>query len=331
MRKIIGAAVALAAMARGASAQNEAALRQAFEGRTVAVKIDMPATSQGVSVYPLDGMPVDFRELAQRLKDNGTALKSGASVMVTKVVVKKDHIEFQLGGGGYGTFGDWMTGPSSVSSVSEGESQRERDLKSAIKNSSGDERKRLERELSSERSSRERENSKAQAEAAQANMAREANIRTKRLDAGSRFNIFYRQGIPPEALTADGVMRALDTYLTFPDTPAAAVATVSRGSQGVYQPMQASYAPNASPAPTPAPAPTPVAGPEAAPSAGGVAALKKGLTLKEVETLLGPATTAGETKNGTMTVANRTYKKDGLQVTASFVGGVLIDFAIKPI
>jgi hypothetical protein len=320
MRKIIGAAVALAAMARGAAAQNEAALRQAFEGRTVAVKIDMPATSQGVNVYPLDGMPVDFREVAQRLKDNGTALKMGASVMVTKVVVKKDHIEFQLGGGGYGTFGDWATGPSSVNSVSEGESQREKDLKAAIKNSSGDEKKRLERELNSERSSRERENSKAQAEAAQANMAREANIRTKRLDAGSRFNIYYRQGIPPEALTAEGVTKALDRYVTFPDAPAAGVATVNRGSQGVYP---ASYAPNGSAAPAPAA--------EATPAAGGVAALKKGLTLKEVEALLGPASTAGETKNGTMTVATRTYRKDGLQVSASFVGGVLIDFSIKPI
>ena len=92
MRRIIGAAVAVAAMARGAAAQNEAALRAAFEGKTVAVRIDMPATSQGVSVYPQDAMPVNFREVAQRLKDNGTALKMGAQVMVTKVVVKKDHI-----------------------------------------------------------------------------------------------------------------------------------------------------------------------------------------------------------------------------------------------
>ena len=315
MRSIIGAAVALAAMARVASAQNEAALRQAFEGKTVAVKIDMPATSQGVNVYPLDGMPVDFREVAQRLKDNGTALKMGTQVMVTKVVVKKDHIEFQLGGGGYGTFGDWMTNGSSVNSVSEGESQREKDLKAAIKSSSGDDRKRLQRELDSERSSRERENSKAVAEAAQANQAREANLRTKRLDAGSRFNIYYRQGIPPEAMTAEGVMKALDKYVTFPDAPAAVASTTP--SSGPRAPvLQASYVPNASEAPA---------------SGGGVAALKKGLTLKEVETLLGPASTAGESKTGTMTVAKRTYRKDGLEVAASFVGGVLVDFAIKPL
>ena len=100
----VGALVALAAPLR---AQNEAVLRQAFEGKVVTVKIDMPATQQGVDVYPLDQMPVDFREVAQRLKDNSTALRIGQQVMVTKVVVKKNsHIEFQLGGGGYGTFGD---------------------------------------------------------------------------------------------------------------------------------------------------------------------------------------------------------------------------------
>jgi hypothetical protein len=78
-------------------AQNEAMLRQAFEGKVVAVKIDMPATQQGVDVYPLGSDPVDFREVAQRLKDNSTALRIGQQVMVTKVVVKKNsHIEFQL-------------------------------------------------------------------------------------------------------------------------------------------------------------------------------------------------------------------------------------------
>jgi len=311
MRKFIGTAVALALVARGAAAQNEGALRAAFEGKTVAVRIDMPATSQGVNVYPQDAMPVNFREVAQRLKDNGTALKMGTSVMVTKVVVKKDHIEFQLGGGGYGTFGDWATNGSDVNAATTGETQYEKDLRHQIKNSSGDEKKRLERELSKVRSERERENTKAKAEAQQANMAREANIRSKRLDAGSRFNIHYRQGMPPEALTPDGVMKSLAQYVDFPGAKVAAAS-----------PEAAPNAPAASPNAAPAPAAAP---------AGGVASLKKGLSLSEVETLLGPAATASEAKNGTMTVAKRTYRKDGLEVAASFVGGVLIDFAIKPI
>ena len=166
MRALFGAALALAAFARGASAQNEAALRAAFEGKTVAMRIDMPATSQGVDVHPLDAPPVDFREVAERLKDNGTAIRIGQRVMVTKVLVKKNsHIEFQLGGGGYGTFGDWATSGSSVSATGAGETAQERSLRESIKGASGDDKKRMERELWRLRSARERENGRAGAEA----------------------------------------------------------------------------------------------------------------------------------------------------------------------
>jgi hypothetical protein len=309
----VGIAIAFVTLTRGAAAQNEGALRAAFEGKTIAVRIDMPATSQGVDVYPQDAMPVNFRDVAQRLKDNGTALKIGQQVMVTKVVVKKDHLEFQLGGGGYGTFGDWMTNGSDVSTVSAGETQRERDLRAAIKSSGDkDEKKRLQRELDNERSTRQRENSKAAAEAAQANIARESSIRAKRAESGSRFNVRYRQGMPPEALTPDGVMRALAQYAEFAGAHAVAATSAPDGAAPA-----ASLAPAASAA-------------SAATAASGVAGLRKGQSLKDVETILGPAAAAAEVKDGSMTVQKRTYRHDGLEITASFVAGVLIDFAIRP-
>ena len=91
------------------NAQSEGALRQYFEGMTVVVKMDMPGTSDGVSVHPGRSMPVDFRKVALAMKQYGIGLHQGQSVMITKVHLKKKHIEFQLGGGGYGTFGDIMT------------------------------------------------------------------------------------------------------------------------------------------------------------------------------------------------------------------------------
>src|SRR5688572_13876029 len=133
MRYVMLGALVVAA-ASPLRAQNEAILRQAFEGKVVAVKIDMPATQKGVDVYPLDAMPVDFREVAQRLKDNSTSLKIGQPVMVTKVVVKgKTHIEFQLGGGGYGTFGDNTSDGSDLNFVSQGETKAEKALRDSIK------------------------------------------------------------------------------------------------------------------------------------------------------------------------------------------------------
>jgi hypothetical protein len=58
--------------------------------------------------------------------------------------------------------------------------------------------------------------------------------------------------------------------------------------------------------------------------------IRKGLLLEEVESILGPAATASETKEGTLTVLKRSYRKDTQRIAASFVNGVLIDFAITP-
>ena len=286
-------AAAVMAVATPLQAQNEAMLRQAFEGKVVAVKIDMPATQQGVDVYPLDQIPVDFREVAQRLKDNSTALRVGQPVMVTKVVVKKNsHIEFQLGGGGYGTFGDNTS--TDVSVVNQSESKAEKALRDSIKHAPGPtKRKQFEKELASLREERERENARAEAEAKQAQSVMEANLRAKRAESGSRFNVRYRNGIPGDALTPDGLMRALAQYVDF----GTASGVASSGSDG---------------------------------STKAHTSLRKGLLLDEVETLLGPAAMATETKEGTLTVLKRTYRKDGQKISASFVNEVLIDFAITP-
>jgi len=301
---------ALVAIAAPLRAQNEAVLRQAFEGKVVSVKIDMPATQKGVDVYPLEQMPVNFREVAQRLKDNSTALKIGQQVMVTKVLVKSNsHIEFQLGGGGYGTFGDNTSDGSSLNVVNQGETKAEKALRDSIKKAQGPtKRKQFERELASLRAERERENTRAAAEAKQAQSVIEANLRAKRAESGSRFNVRYKNGIPVDALTPDGLKRALAQYVDFGDGSTTVASGGSSGSSGA--PGQA-FAPggNSRPAPT---------------------SLRKGLWLEDVEALLGPAATAAEKKEGRLTVLERTYRKDGQKISASFVNGVLIDFAITP-
>jgi hypothetical protein len=299
---------ALVLLAHRADAQNDSALRQAFEGKVVSVKIDMPATSKGVDVYPLDPMAVDFREVAQRLKDNSTSLRIGQPVMVTKVLVKKNsHIEFQLGGGGYGTFGDNTSDGSGLNAVTQGETKAEKALRDSISKAQGPtKRKQFEKELASLRSERERENSRAEAEAKQAQSVIEANLRAKRAESGSRFNVRYRNGIPADALTPDGLMRALAQYVDFGSAGAAAASGgASSGTPG--QPLTSAN--SSRPMPT---------------------SLRKGLMLEDVEAILGPAATAGETKEGTLTVLKRTYRKDGQKIAASFVNGVLIDFAITP-
>src|SRR5512143_2822405 len=46
------------------AAQGEDELRDAFEGRMVTVKLDMPATSKGVNIRPQEHRPLDTREYA---------------------------------------------------------------------------------------------------------------------------------------------------------------------------------------------------------------------------------------------------------------------------
>ena len=320
MRSLTMALVALTMVSRSAHAQNEAALRAAFEGKSVTVKVDMPATSKGLDVYPQESMPVNWREMAERMKEFGTAIKPGQQMMITKVVVKKDsHIEFQLGGGGYGTFGDYMNSSSSVTATEESESAEERQLKEQIKQAQGPtRRKQLEKELANKRGERERENSRAKAEAAQANEAREANLRLKRAESGSRFNLRYKQGIPPYALTPQGVAEALAPYAEIAGVPAAVTGASTSTAPTV---------PGATPANALAPAAR-----TGAPASGSaaIASLKKGLSIAEVEAILGPAASAHEAQEGTMTVMKRSYTVDGRKVSTSFVGGVLIDFSITP-
>lgn len=283
-----------------AQAQNEATLRAALEGRTITLKVDMPATSRGIDLYPGQAAPVDWRDIADRMKDNGTALRVGQSVMITKVAVKGDsHIEVQLGGGGYGTFGDNITNSSSVSASSASESKLELSLRDSVRTAtSAAKKQQFEKELNSARTARERENARAKAEAAQANEARDANLRAKRAEAGSRFNIRYKNGIPASALTPDGVMTSLSAYADFPGRTVVASSALTGE------------------------APKPVAN--------GLLSLKKGLSIAEVEVLLGPAKTAAESKEGVLTVVTRSYVADGKKIVTSFVNGVLIDYAIVP-
>jgi hypothetical protein len=273
--------------------------RDPFEGKVISVKIDLPGTSKGIDVYPEQPLPVNFRSVADNIKEYGTALRIGDKVMISKVAVKGNtHIEFQLGGGGFGTFWD-SPGTSSVSSVTEGESKEEKALKVSIRaETNAAKKKQLERELSSLRSARERENARARATVEQANAAHEANLRVRRAEGGSRFNVRFRTGIPASALTATGLAQTLSQFVDFSGHVELAAAT--------SQPAGAATA------------------------SAGLSALRKGLLLKEVEDLLGPATTAAESAEGSLTVLRRSYAKDGMKISTMFVQGVLIDFTIAP-
>ena len=102
-------------------------------------------------------------------------------------------------------------------------------------------------------------------------------------------------------MTPEGVMRALENFVDFSGAAMASAATPGNANT------------------------RPAVGSNA------LASVRKGLLLAEVEALLGPANTASESKEGVLTLMKRNYFYDGKKVVASFVNGVLIDYAIGPI
>ena len=273
-------------------AQSEAVLRQHFEGKTVTMKLAMPGTEDGVDIYPTAETPLDFPRYADRLKDNGTAIRSGESVMITKIKVKSKLIEFQLGGGGYGTTGDETS--SNVGVSSSPKTKREKNLEAELKRETDPNKQRdMREEIDKLRSDREREDARNRAAVAEAQEQKKQNIRQRRLEGGSRFNIRYRDGVPASALTPESIKQALAEYVSF---------------EG----------------PLAGPTPLQPAGGETTPPKSGLP--RKGMLITEADALLGAPQKTSQRMEGRLKVVTRVYSTSTGVISAEFVEGVLIRY-----
>lgn len=192
---------------------NFAYLKDVFEGRRVTVRLDMPATSDGVNIYVNNRRGLDLAEYRNNLRRYGVAIRDGESAVVTLVKVKSDLIEFQLGGGGYGTFFDDTDTSADIPYI--GKSDRERWLERAIRDETDRNRRRqMERELDGLRDRRERENHRIRIERERISEYKEERLAFRRLQAGSRFNIRFRDRVPSD-LRPEDIMDALAEYVEF--------------------------------------------------------------------------------------------------------------------
>ena len=207
---VVVAALALAAPVR---AQDEAALKSRFEGKRVTVRIDMPGSADGVDVRGDGDRTMNMQRYRTDLRRYGTAIRAGDSVTVTLVKVKKDNIEFQLAGGGFGTFGDDAS--ASVNYPDVEKTNREKDLEKRVKSETDRDRKReLQRELDDLRTRRERENRRIAVERQRLEEEKRRRIAEQRLRGGSRFNIRYEDRVPA-AVKAEDVVAALGEFVDF--------------------------------------------------------------------------------------------------------------------
>jgi hypothetical protein len=291
MRRL-AALLLLTLVARSASGQSEDLLRTAFEGKTVVVKIEMPGAAQGIDIHPGTARPIDLSQNSGRLKRYGIAYHPGDAAQVTKVHISGDHIEFQLGAGGFGTAGDDAS--TAVSAPVAPKTQHEKDLEASVKSATDPaQKKRMNDEIDRLRSDRQREDARNASRAAEAQAIKEATVMQKRMAGGSRFNLRYDHDVPAAAMTPDAVMAALADYLDFSGAPTATVAS----------------------------APTNIA-----PATGGN--LKKGMSVDEVDAIMGRPESITQRAEGRLTVSTSTYRSRDRKVTAEFVEGVLIRFTV---
>ena len=238
MSKPVLVPVLLMALAAPAAAQSEADLKAYFEGQRVTVRLDMPGDAGGVDVHGDAKRAIDFGRYRDDLKRYGTAIRNGDSAVVTLVKVKKDLIEFQLGGGGFGTFGDDTSTSSNLSLVEK--SSREKDLEKRIRDEDDrDKRRRLERELDDLSDRRERENHRIMAERERIEEQKRERLAERRLRGGSRFNIRYQDRVPA-GMRPEDLMAALGEYVDFggrsgPSVPAPPVGDITMIRKGLLR------------------------------------------------------------------------------------------------
>ncbi len=291
---VIGAAAIVATVAMPAQAQDEAALRAFFEGKRVALKLDMPGTSDGVDVRADSGRPLDYQHYGDRLKSYGAAIRAGESATVTYIKVKKDLIEFHLDGGGFGTFGDDSSTSVYIPHVDKG--SREKDLEKRIKDENdSDRRRRMEREREELRDDRERENRRIDAERVVAEERKKERIADLRLRGGSRFNLRYDSAVP-RGIRPDEVMAALAEYVDFSTAGAPARTDVREE-------------------------PSPV---DSRPAGG--AFPHKGMTRAEAERDFGKPVESSERRDGSFTVVTLVFLRTDQRITADFIDDVMIRY-----
>lgn len=294
----IALALTLLATLAGAGEREdkEKVLRQFFEGRSVTVYLDMPATSKGIDVYVGKPEPIEFGKVSERTGGNGVAIREGQNVRITRINLKGDLIEVQLDGGGF----NWIWDSSGSVSSYTPKSSYEEDLEKDVKRETDPKRKReLQRDLDRERSRRNREETANREIAEAANEIRREKDRQRALDGGSRFNIRFVKKVPPQGAMPDAVMEVLSPWVDFSALPGGAAYAKNRPVP--QRPLEDQDS-----------------------------GIRAGLSRSQVASILGPAEKEESKTDGDLHKAVAVFRDGGHRLELTFVNGILVQFKELP-
>lgn len=300
--RVVAGLAMLLACAGHASAQPKAAvsaLEKDLLGREARSRVDMPATAAGIDLHLQREPEVDGDLLSRRLKEYGVAIRKGQTALITKIKVNKKNIELHLGAGGYGTFGDddglviaKLDGPSPRQTELERERSRTTDPKR---------RKEIDRELDLLREALIRQHEEAFRHAKALTEINKREIARKRLDGGSRFNIWYAdRRLEQWAPTPDELMSTLADYLELvpaEEGPPRAAASSASSRDGATR------------------------GPATAASS-----VHRGMTTAQVYDVLGFPSTRKAAPQGELDGSVETWDTRTHVIVVTFVGGVVVEF-----
>lgn len=270
--------------------QSESILKSSLEGKRVEVLIEMPATSEGIDLYVDKANKMKFDNYSQRLKEHGIALYPGDIVMITKIKKKSKHIEFQLAGGGYGTFGDE---DGSVWSNSVPKSSREEQLEKLLsdKDNKVENESELKKELRDLKRQRELEQDKANRDAALQSEMKKSRLQEQKRQGGSRFNIRYDNKVGAEELTVESIVNALQEYVSFSDKKTGSNESTD---MDVERPTN----------------------------------IKKGMTIEQAITLYGMPSELKTSESCDLSKTTCTFSKDDTLIETVFVENVLVKYTM---
>ena len=279
-----------------AGGADERALRSAFEGREVELLLDLPASTRGLDIYPLQRTPYDMGKHQARLMSDGIGVRRGSIALVTKIKVKGKHIEFQLGAGG-------KSQKPQKPSTYVPKSNYEKDLEKQVKNASTDEEKKRLRKMLEDARNHRRQQEKLQKALAEQQYRLELGDRTEEdwdALAGSRLNVRYEGGVPADVLTSEGFRQALDGYVNFDPQPRSAPTRADVPSGAL--PVGASHS--------------------------GTFPIYKGQSRADVDALFGGPEQCSEQDQGVLKVTTCTYGLAEASLDASFVDGVMVRYVL---
>ena len=298
-RRVALLVMAIAA-AGSAHAQNEAALRDYFEGMPVTARADLPATKAGVDIYPDAAQSINNAQLNKQLKQSGVGIHRDDAVALRTLRVTAKSIEVD-----FGPSESRATTPEPAPSVyvTTEESQREKKLEQDIDHETDPARReKMQQDLDELILRRAREEARLKAAMAQiaAARARDDSDRQRAASTVSRFNLLFPGGIPSRALSPEYLMSALRPWIDF-DREAPAIANEDGSSATPRQPVAADAAPPSN-------------------------ELRNGLTEAELQRMLGDPIKREPRTVGDLHVEVLTFRQNGTVVEATMVEGVLVRF-----